>query len=210
MDAAWVAKKTEQARAVARERNERLLEFARREREILLQTPEEDRMPWADGGGYDGLCNLLPRAIDETISSDDIETLLLAFMRVNLENDIEEVASAEGKGRETAADRLERAIGTRRIGYDTGNDILPDYGHLQDTEFDLPRGNYVITDPCYFGMRGDEPSCLPILHARDTLYGDWGCTMYEIPLDDEALDYVAGGGGPSQYLGPNYLGIDRE
>ena len=96
MDAAWVAKKTEQARATARERNERLLEFARGEREILLRTPEEDRMPWADGGGYDVLCNLLPRAIDETISPDDIETLLLAFMRVNLENDIEEVVSEEG------------------------------------------------------------------------------------------------------------------
>ena len=184
MDAAWVAKKTKQARATARERNVRLLEFARREREILLQTPEEDRMPWADGGGYDVLCDLLPRAIDETISPDDIETLLLAFMRVNLENDIEEVVSEEGKGRETAADRLERAIGMRRIGL-YADDILPDYRHLQDTEFDLPRGDYVITDPCYFGMRGDEPSCLPILHARDTLYGDWGCTMYEVPVDGE-------------------------
>ena len=184
MDAAWVAKKTEQARATARERNVRLLEFARKERDILRQTPEEDKMPWADRDDYGTLCELLPRAIDETISSDDIYSLILAAMRIDMQLGFEEALLGQD-GHETAADRLERAIGTRRIGYDTGNDILPDYGHLQDTEFDLPRGDYVITDPCYFGMHGDEPSCLPVLHARDTLYGDWSCTMYEIPVDDE-------------------------
>ena len=66
-----------------------------------------------------------------------------------------------------------------------------------DKEFELSAGDYIITDPCYIEQPWDydaikagapeptrfwEPAfkaAMPSIHMRDTLYGDWGCTVFD-------------------------------
>lgn len=80
------------------------------------------------------------------------------------------------------------------------------YGLYLDEEFELPAGDYLITDPCYLEHRWDyekirsgeqeEPAhfwdaafsaAMPSLKQRSTIYGDWGCTLYALPRTDNGF-----------------------
>ena len=70
-----------------------------------------------------------------------------------------------------------------------------------DYSFELPVGDYIVTDPCYIELKepdvglpqpprwwSDEfAQAMPSLRQRNTMYGDWGCTMFDVSgkeLDD--------------------------
>lgn len=59
-----------------------------------------------------------------------------------------------------------------------------DYDRYLDETLALPRGNYVITDPCYLMTRDEDYSdlenVLSTFKMRDTLYGDWSCTLFKV------------------------------
>ena len=70
----------------------------------------------------------------------------------------------------------------------------PDYfERYADRTYDLPAGDYYITDPCYItegssGLPWDERVWsgedlsdwgIPTSFMRDTIFGDWGCTLID-------------------------------
>ena len=85
--------------------------------------------------------------------------------------------------------------------------------YLSET-FDLDHADYIVTDPCYIELPWDfnsgeaEPArfwddefkaAMPSLRMRDTLYGDWGCTVFDVTEkdfdemgDEERINAVVG------------------
>lgn len=85
------------------------------------------------------------------------------------------------------------------------------YPDLMAKEFD---GDIIITDPCYI-MRADHHGTTPLTKddwaachygshmetigirnylTRDTLYGDWGCTVYDMNTHEEIGEFCADAG----------------
>lgn len=103
--------------------------------------------------------------------------------------------------------------------YDTFEPFNPHYADKYlDQSFELPAGDYIITDPCYIehewnydAIKAGEPEptrfwetafseAMPSVHMRDTLYGDWGCTVFRVSegtalenMTDEELGNAACG-----------------
>lgn len=79
------------------------------------------------------------------------------------------------------------------------------YNHLLDSKPVYFEGDIVITDPCYFVKDKDWRKCdagyeldklgFTTFMTRDTLYGDWSCTVYNADNPDEKLgEYCADAG----------------
>ena len=91
------------------------------------------------------------------------------------------------------------------------------YQNSQPMEFD---GDIIITDPCYIiraehhgttpVTQDDWAACrygvqmeaLGICHSmtRDTLYGDWGCTVFDLDTGEEIGEFCADAGLVSVFL----------
>ena len=70
------------------------------------------------------------------------------------------------------------------------DEFNPNYFELiQDMTFELPKGDYVITDPFYFEFHDMHllehwlHDTLPSIQIHDTLCGNWTCTMFRTPQD---------------------------
>lgn len=85
---------------------------------------------------------------------------------------------------------------------------LDRYLDSEPMEFD---GDIIITDPCYITRvdkdwercgYGDNMDALGIKHhmTRDTLYGDWGCTVYNTDTKEEIGQFCADAGLVSVFL----------
>lgn len=67
------------------------------------------------------------------------------------------------------------------------------YDRYMDRTYELPAGDYIITDPCYLMegashlrwdedvWNGEELSCwgIPTSFMRDTIFGDWSCSLID-------------------------------
>lgn len=68
------------------------------------------------------------------------------------------------------------------------------YDIYLDEDFPLEAGDYIVTDPCYLerhdgsGIRWWDNAfseAMPSMHMRDTLYGDWGCSIFRLEKGEE-------------------------
>ena len=96
------------------------------------------------------------------------------------------------------------------------------YQSSQPMEFD---GDIIITDPCYIIRAehhgttpvtqddwaacryGERMEALGIRHymTRDTLYGDWGCTVFDLDSGEEIGEFCADAGLVSVFLSEEVL-----
>lgn len=161
----------------------------------------------------DTLRNIATRMLDRDATEDDEFRMLgiLGALEIELRldralRDEEEAEGVPAKTTETMGDRLCRACGTEEVRQEMLPLLVPvmygsDYDRCLDETIKLPRGNYVITDPCYL-LRGDEDydgleGSLSVFRRRDNLYGDWGCTLYKVMPDgtgEEAGRFCADSG----------------
>lgn len=101
--------------------------------------------------------------------------------------------------------------------YDATSDRLDRYLDSEPMEFD---GDIIITDPCYIIRAshhgttpitdddwgacgyGENMEVLGIRHymTRDTLYGDWGCTVYNTDTKEQIGQFCADAGLVSVFL----------
>ena len=91
------------------------------------------------------------------------------------------------------------------------------YQNSQPMEFD---GDIIITDPCYI-IRAEQHGTTPVTQddwaacrygkrmealgirrsmTRDTLYGDWGCTVFDLDSGEEIGEFCADAGLVSVFL----------
>lgn len=81
-----------------------------------------------------------------------------------------------------------KLIDISRIPYIMEYDGIEKYYQLEylDSEWKEYKGDIIITDPCYILKREDDYdiSKCPSLIQRGTIYGDWGCTVFQ----DDILD----------------------
>lgn len=84
-------------------------------------------------------------------------------------------------------------------------ETLTDFSRYQDSEPMEFDGDIIITDPCYFmkdadwgryGSYGDHLECFGIQHymTRDTIYGDWSCTVFDTDTKKELGQFCADAG----------------
>lgn len=61
-----------------------------------------------------------------------------------------------------------------------------------DSDWKEYKGDILITDPCYL-IKHEDWGCsnlgkfLPSIMHRDTIYGDWSCTVFERPLENAKI-----------------------
>lgn len=104
--------------------------------------------------------------------------------------------------------------------FEAVRDANQNFDHLLDSEPIVFDGDIIITDPCYIirsGHHGSKPithndwySCnygsnfevFGITHymTRDTLYGDWNCTVFDRDTDKQLGEFCADSGQVSVFL----------
>lgn len=113
-------------------------------------------------------------------------------------------AQKYGTGPEHSDERARFALDCLRVKRELNQtftelfETLNDFSRYQDSEpvdFD---GNIIITDPCYFmkdddwgrdGLYGSHLERYGIQHymTRDTIYGDWSCTVFDADDNEKEL-----------------------
>lgn len=113
-----------------------------------------------------------------------------------------------------AIDYMEVEDFVRNLNTDQYNSILykangglKRYLDSEPMEFD---GDIIITDPCYITRDGDEGVCgygdnmealgIQNYMTRDTIYGDWSCTVYNTDTGEAIGEFCADAGLVSVFL----------
>lgn len=211
MDASWVSKKREQHEVRRQEILRRMIAFANRELTLMADVPDvgdgndapddltRHRLDLARKAmsrhrrqEMDDIRTIAQRMIDGTERDEDQVAMSAIMSALSVEISIDDTfGDDEGQPHGTLGDRLREATGKSDpyalLPFLAPDAYGPDYDRYLDETITLPRGNYVITDPCYL-MRRDEDYAdlevtLPVFRMRDTLYGDWGCTTFRIAPD---------------------------
>lgn len=150
----------------------------------LAKEIAEDNAMWARGRNpvYEGIHTLVTRALSGNFGESDCADFEIAMMKLSGLLCQSRWASG-GTGEEDGlASRFERITGRMEPVASIARDLLGPYDEYLDETIALPRGNYVVTDPCYLLRDGEGygelAESLPVFKMRGTLYGDWSCTMF--------------------------------
>lgn len=193
MDRAWVeARKSEylkEADAICAALEEKINSapaFTEKDREALLRTLDKDR----SDGCY---CNISLAKLEVMVDHEGDSDLLMLLRELD-------------------------AINTKEYGLILSRvQRMETYLDSEPMEFD---GDIIITDPCYI-MRAEHHGTSPLtdddwkacnygahmdvlgIHnymTRDTLYGDWGCTVYDTDSHEPLGSFCADAGLVSVFL----------
>lgn len=176
MDAKAVAERNMQARQKATNDLGKLLKF--------IDAVNETRKETGEGTAYDRLRNLTRKALEGQWTQDDLwafeaEASILA---IDISYDRWIPRDSDQATGARIAELFMRITGNIEPDPFMTSPFLNPYDRYLDKSLTLPKGDYVITDPCYICVGKEDyeslSGCLETFMMTPTIYGDWSCTMF--------------------------------